>query len=101
MFVGVLALVFNALALFTHLLLATPRAFIAALAGLAMLRVLPGGVHHFLHRALYARDSRHFPRERRRRGNIQHRRAFLRLMFGFAVAWLLERADFRPRQVRF
>ena len=39
--VGVLALGFGALApLFTHLMLATPKAFIAALGGLAMLRVL-------------------------------------------------------------
>jgi len=39
--VGLLALAFGALApTFTHLLLATPRAFIATLGGLAMLRVL-------------------------------------------------------------
>ncbi|MBE0624975.1 MAG: benzoate/H(+) symporter BenE family transporter [Burkholderiales bacterium] len=39
--VGVLALGFGALApTFTHLMLATPKAFIAALGGLAMLRVL-------------------------------------------------------------
>ena len=39
--VGTLALAFGVLApTFTHLLLATPRAFIATLGGLAMLRVL-------------------------------------------------------------
>ena len=41
MVVGLLALAFGLLApLFTRLMLATPPAFIAALAGLAMLRVL-------------------------------------------------------------
>ena len=40
-FVGLLALAFGLFApFFTHLMLATPKAFIAALAGLAMLRVL-------------------------------------------------------------
>jgi len=40
-FVGLLALAFGLYApVFTHLMLATPKAFIAALAGLAMLRVL-------------------------------------------------------------
>ena len=99
MFVGVLALVFGLLSpLFTHLLLATPRAFIAALAGLAMLRVLQaafttsftgrftlGTLVTFL---VSVADVAIF--------NIGA--PFWGLMFGFAVAWLLERADFRPRQ---
>ncbi|MBI3376641.1 MAG: benzoate/H(+) symporter BenE family transporter [Betaproteobacteria bacterium] len=98
-FVGVLALAFGLLSpLFTHLLLATPRAFIAALAGLAMLRVLQtafatsfsgrftlGSLVSFL---VTVADVAIFTIGA----------PFWGLIFGFAVAWLLERADFRPRQ---
>jgi benzoate membrane transport protein len=98
-FVGVLALAFGLLSpLFTHLLLATPRAFIAALAGLAMLRVLQtafttsfsgrftlGALVTFL---VTVADVAIF--------NVGA--PFWGLIFGFAVAWLLERADFGVRQ---
>jgi benzoate membrane transport protein len=94
--VGVLALGFGlASPVFVGLLLATPKAFIAALAGLAMLRVLQtaftisfkdrftlGALVTFL---VTVADVAIF--------NIGA--AFWGLVFGFAVSWLLERGDFR------
>jgi len=93
--VGLLALGFGLAApLFVRLLLATPPAFIAALAGLAMLRVLQtafvvsfggkyslGALVTFL---VTVADVAIF--------NIGA--AFWGLALGFAVAWLLERQDF-------
>jgi len=93
--VGVLALGFGLLSpVFTRLLLATPKAFIAALAGLAMLRVLQtaftisfrgrftlGALVTFL---VTVADVAIF--------NIGA--PFWGLVFGIAVSWLLERADF-------
>ncbi|MDJ0893681.1 MAG: benzoate/H(+) symporter BenE family transporter [Alphaproteobacteria bacterium] len=95
-FVGLLALAFGAFApLFTRLMLATPPAFIAALAGLAMLRVLQrafvvsfqgrftlGALVTFL---ITVADISIF--------NIGA--PFWGLVFGFLVSWLLEREDFR------
>jgi len=95
--VGLLALVFGLLApLCVRLLLSTPPAFIAALGGLAMLRVLQtafsvafggkfalGALVTFL---VTVADVAIF--------NIGA--AFWGLVLGFAVAWLLERKDFRP-----
>jgi len=95
-FVGALALVFALLSpFFTRLLLATPPAFIAALGGLAMLRVLQtafgvafgsgkfgfGALVTFL---VTVADVTLF--------NIGA--AFWGLVLGFAVSWLLERGDF-------
>jgi len=94
-FVGVLALAFGLLSpVFTRLMLAAPRAFIAALAGLAMLRVLQtaftisfrskftlGALVTFL---VTVADVPIF--------NVGA--AFWGLVFGFAVSWLLERGDF-------
>jgi len=93
--VGVLALAFGLFSpVFTHLMLAAPKAFIAALAGLAMLRVLQtsfnvsfrgkftlGALVTFL---VTVADVPIF--------NIGA--AFWGLVFGVAVSWLLERADF-------
>jgi benzoate membrane transport protein len=93
--VGVLALAFGLLSpVFTHLLLATPKAFIAALAGLAMLRVLQtafsvsfgrkftlGALVTFL---VTVADVPIF--------NVGA--PFWGLVFGVAASWLLERADF-------
>lgn len=93
--VGVLAVAFGlGASTFTALMLATPPAFIAALAGLAMLRVLQGAF------ATAFRDR--FP--------IGALVSFLvtvadlpvlgvgapfwGLVFGVAISWLLERADF-------
>ena len=96
---GILALVFGLLSpTVTRLMLATPRAFIATLAGLAMLRVLQSAF------TIAFRD----------RAALGALVAFLvtvadvpiagigapfwGLVFGFAVSWLLERGDLRaPR----
>jgi benzoate membrane transport protein len=97
--VGVLAIGFGLFSpVFTHLLLATPRAFIAAIAGLAMLRVLQtafsisfrdrftlGALVSFL---VTVADVPIF--------NIGA--PFWGLVFGFAVSWLLERAEYRSPQ---
>jgi benzoate membrane transport protein len=93
--VGLLALLFGAMSTtFTSLMLATPPAFIAALGGLAMLRVLQtafstafsgkfafGALVTFL---VTVADVPIF--------NIGA--AFWGLVLGFAVSWLLERKDF-------
>jgi benzoate membrane transport protein len=93
--VGVLALAFGLLSpLFVRLLLSTPPAFIAALGGLAMLRVLQtafgtafggkfalGALVTFL---VTVADVAIF--------NIGA--AFWGLVLGFGVSWLLERKDF-------
>ncbi len=93
--VGVLALAFGLLSpVFTRLLLAAPKAFIAALAGLAMLRVLQtafsisfrgkftlGALVTFL---VTVADVPIF----------SVGAPFWGLVFGIAVSWLLERADF-------
>jgi benzoate membrane transport protein len=95
-FVGVLALAFGlASPFFTRLMLATPRAFIATLAGLAMLRILQtafivsfrerftlGALVTFL---VTVADVPIF--------NIGA--PFWALVIGFAASWLLERNDFR------
>jgi benzoate membrane transport protein len=95
-FVGLLALAFGLAApVFTRLMLATPGEFIAALAGLAMLRVLQtafttsfkdrftlGALVTFL---VTVADVTLF--------NIGA--PFWGLVFGFAASWLLEREDFR------
>jgi benzoate membrane transport protein len=98
-FVGVLALGFGlASPIFVKLMLATPKAFIAALAGLAMLRVLQtaftisfkerftlGALVTFL---VTVADVAIF--------NIGA--AFWGLVLGFAVSWLLERGDFKAQR---
>ena len=94
--VGLLALAFGLLSpLFVRLLLSTPPAFIAALGGLAMLRVLQtafgvafggkfalGALVTFL---VTVADVPIF--------NIGA--AFWGLVIGFAISWLLERRDFK------
>ena len=94
--VGLLALMFGLLSpLFVRLLLSTPPAFIAALGGLAMLRVLQtafgvafggkfslGALVTFL---VTVADVPIF--------NIGA--AFWGLVIGFAISWLLERRDFK------
>ncbi len=98
-FVGVLALAFGLAApVFTRVMLATPGAFIATLAGLAMLRILQtaftvsfndrftlGALVTFL---VTVADVPIF--------NIGA--PFWGLVIGFAASWLLERGDFRPVQ---
>ena len=94
--VGLLALVFGLLApLFVRLLLQTPTAFIAALGGLAMLRVLQtaftvsfagkftlGALVTFL---VTVADV----------AILNIGAAFWGLVLGFLISWLLERNDFR------
>jgi len=96
MLVALIGLAFGLFSpVFTRLLLATPKAFIATLAGLAMLRVLQtaftvsfrdrfalGALVTFL---VTVADVAIF--------NIGA--PFWGLVFGFAVSWLLEREDFR------
>jgi len=96
--VGLLALVFGALApFFVRLLLSTPPAFVAALGGLAMLRVLQtafgtafggkfalGALVTFL---VTVADVAIF--------NVGA--AFWGLVLGFAASWLLERGDFHKQ----
>jgi benzoate membrane transport protein len=92
--VAALAMMFGLLApLFTRLLLATPPAFIAALAGLAMLRVLQTAFQisfrdrfSFGALACFLVTVADLP--------IFHIGApFWGLVFGLAVSWLLERKD--------
>jgi benzoate membrane transport protein len=96
---GLFAMLFGLFApLFTQLLLGTPPAFVAALGGLAMLRVLQASfVTAFSGRftlgalvtfVVTVADVRVL--------NIGA--AFWGLVAGFAVSWLIERADFRPQQ---
>jgi benzoate membrane transport protein len=97
-FVGLLALAFGLYApVFTRLLLATPHAFIAAIAGLALLRVLQTAftvtfsgrftLGSLVTLLVTVADVPVF--------NIGA--AFWGLVFGFAASWLLERDDFRVR----
>lgn len=95
--VGVLALAFGAVApLFTGAMLAAPAAFVAALAGLAMLRVLQAafvtafGGGRFTLGALVA-----FTVTVADLGWFNIGAPFWGLVAGLAVAGLLERADFR------
>jgi len=93
--VGLLALAFGLLSpVFTHLLLAAPKAFIAALAGLAMLRVLQtafntsfGGKFTLGALVTFLVTVADVP-------ILNVGAAFWGLVFGIAVSWLLERADF-------
>jgi len=94
-FIGLLALAFGLAApLFTHLMLATPPAFIAALAGLAMLRVLQTAFtvsfkDRFTLGALvtFLVTVADVP-------ILSIGAPFWGLVFGFVAARLLERADF-------
>ncbi|MCP5265809.1 MAG: benzoate/H(+) symporter BenE family transporter [Burkholderiaceae bacterium] len=93
--VGVLALAFGLFSpFFTRLMLATPPAFIATLAGLAMLRVLQTAfVTSFKDRfSLGALISFLVTVSNISIANIGA--PFWGLVFGFAGAWLLERGDF-------
>ena len=98
--VGVLALVFGLLSpVFTHLMLDTPPAFIAALAGLAMLRVLQTAFSvafkdRFTFGALMT-----FIVTVANVAIFNIGAPFWGLVFGFAFSWLLERKDFQRQQL--
>jgi benzoate membrane transport protein len=93
--VGILALVFGLMSpVFTHLMLATPPAFIATLAGLAMLRVLQTAFSvafkgRFTFGALLT-----FIVTVANVAIFNIGAPFWGLVFGFALSWLLERKDF-------
>jgi len=101
-FTGLLAMLFGLMSpAFTRLMLHLPKAFIAVLAGLAMLRILQsafmtafqarftlGALVAFL---VTAADLAIF--------NIGA--AFWGLVFGFGVSWCLERQDFLPQSRSF
>jgi len=100
LFVAVLAMLFGLMApFFTRLLLATPPAFIATLAGLAMLRVLQtafttsfSGRFGFGALVCFLVTVADVP--------IFHIGApFWGLVFGVAASWLLERKDWRKNGV--
>ena len=97
--VGVLALAFGLLApVFTHLMLATPPAFIAALAGLAMLRVLQAAFSiafkdRFTFGALLT-----FIITVSNVAILNIGAPFWGLLFGFALSWVFERKDFQGQR---
>jgi benzoate membrane transport protein len=96
--VGGLALVFGLMSpVFTHLMLATPRAFIATLAGLAMLRVLQSAFSvafkdRFTFGALLT-----FIITVANVAIFNIGAPFWGLVSGFACSWLLERTDFQSK----
>lgn len=98
--VGMLALAFGLAApLFTHLMLATPPAFIATLAGLAMLRVLQTAFSiafkdRFTFGALLT-----FIVTVANVAIFNIGAPFWGLVFGFALSWLLERKDFQAQGI--
>lgn len=99
--VGVLALAFGLLApVFTRLMLATPAAFIATLAGLAMLRVLQGAFTASFRERFTLGALVTFLVTVSDISFLNIGAPFWALAAGLAVSWLLERQDFaasRPR----
>ncbi|MDP6174862.1 MAG: benzoate/H(+) symporter BenE family transporter, partial [Rhodospirillales bacterium] len=94
--VGIYAILFGLFApLFTHLMLATPAAFITTLAGLAMLRVLQGSfVTAFGGRfSLGALVTFLITVSEISIFNIGA--PFWGLVIGFVISWILERVDFQ------
>lgn len=94
--VALLALVFGVFApVFTRFMLATPKAFIATLAGLALLRVLErafvvsfGGAFTLGAAVTFLVTVANVP-------IFSIGAPFWAILIGFAVSWLLERGDFR------
>jgi len=94
--VGVFALAFGlASPVVTRLLLATPGEFIAALAGLAMLRVLQTAFTTSFRDRFTLGALVTFLVTVSDLTLVNIGAPFWGLVFGFAVSWLLERADFR------
>jgi benzoate membrane transport protein len=93
--VGVLALAFGLLApVFTRLMLATPAAFIATLAGLAMLRVLQGAFTASFRERFTLGALVTFLVTVSDISLLNIGAPFWALAAGLAVSWLLERQDF-------
>ena len=95
MFCGVLAILFGLFApLFTQLMLATPGAFIATLAGLAMLRVLQSSFVTAFSGRFTLGALITFVVTVTDISVLSIGAAFWGLVAGLGVSWLLERADF-------
>jgi len=94
--VGILALAFGlASPVFVGLMLATPKAFIAALAGLAMLRVLQTAFTVSFRERFTLGALVTFLVTVADVAILNIGAPFWGLVFGFAASWLLERGDFR------
>ena len=98
-FVGLLSLAFGLFAPgFTRLLLATPPAFIAVLAGLAMLRVLQTAFQVSFRERFPLGALVAFLVTVANQPIAGIGAPFWGLVIGFACAWLLERGDFKARK---
>lgn len=96
LFVGLLAVLFGLFSTsFTRLMLAAPPAFVATLAGLAMLKVLQGAFVASFHARFTLGALVSFVVTVADVPIAGIGAPFWGLVFGFAVSWLLERADFR------
>ena len=96
-FTGALAVAFGLLApAFTRLMLNAPKAFIMALAGLAMLRVLQAAFVASFKDRFTLGSLVAFLVTVADQGLLNIGAAFWGLVAGFAVAWLMERRDFVP-----
>lgn len=94
-FLGLLAVAFGALSpLFTDLMLATPPAFIATLAGLALLRVLQSAFQVSFRNRFTLGALVTFLVTLADHAILSIGAPFWGLVFGFATSWLLERDDF-------
>lgn len=92
---GVLAVVFGLMApAFTRLLLNAPKAFIATLAGLAMLRILQAAFATSFRDRFTLGALVSFLVTVADLGMFNIGAAFWGLVAGFAVSWVLERRDF-------
>lgn len=93
--VGLLALIFGLLSpLFTHLMLATPPAFITTLAGLAMLRVLQTAFSTAFQDRFTFGALLTFIVTVANVAIFNIGAPFWGLVFGFSLSWLIERDDF-------
>jgi benzoate membrane transport protein len=98
-FVGILALGFGlASPVFVKLMLATPKAFIAALAGLAMLRVLQTAFSISFKERFTLGALVTFLVTVADVAILNIGAPFWGLVFGFAASWLLERGDFAAQK---
>jgi benzoate membrane transport protein len=95
---GLLAIAFGLLApFFTALMLAAPPAFVATLAGIAMLRVLQRAFQVAFERRFTLGSLVAFLFSASSLSILNIGAPFWGLVFGFAVSWALERDDFRAK----
>lgn len=94
-FLGIMAIMFGLLSpLFTNLMLATPPAFIATLAGLALLRVLQSAFQVSFRDRFTLGALVTFMMTIAGHAILSIGAPFWGLVFGVTVSWLLERGDF-------